>query len=67
MMLIGPEGNNLFEEFWTILNILMTVSFFAYIIGKVSEVLNDISASKKKYQGELEAIMRYIDVNKVSR
>ena len=42
-MLIGSKGNNIYEETFTIVTIVLTVGFFAYIIGKVSEVISDMN------------------------
>ncbi|KRX00497.1 Cyclic nucleotide-binding protein [Pseudocohnilembus persalinus] len=63
IMLIGTKGQTDIETVFTILSLLVTVGYFAKILGQVQMVMDQMEQQKKAYKQEKEIMNSFFNIH----
>ncbi|KRX11048.1 Cyclic nucleotide-binding protein [Pseudocohnilembus persalinus] len=64
IMLIGTQGETDIETVFAVLSLLVTVGYFAKILGQVSMVMDQMEQQKKAYKQEKEVLNSFFNIHK---
>ncbi|KRW98932.1 CRAL-TRIO domain [Pseudocohnilembus persalinus] len=60
LMLVGSSGNNSIETAFTIITLLWTVGIFAYIISKISMIIQELNQDSSMFKKELSIMNKFM-------
>ncbi|KRX11044.1 Cyclic nucleotide-binding protein [Pseudocohnilembus persalinus] len=63
IMLIGTQGETDIETVFAVLSLLVTVGYFAKILGQVSMVMDQMEQQKKAYKQEKEVMNSFFNIH----
>ncbi|KRX07916.1 Cyclic nucleotide-binding protein [Pseudocohnilembus persalinus] len=67
IMLVGPSSSNYLEVIFTSLTLFATVGVFAFILGSVSQILEDLNKDRELYLKDQKIINKYMRNNNISK
>ena len=67
VMLVGSAGTTVYEVLFSTVTIIITVVYFAYILGNISLIVDEITRKHNEFVKDYGTLEIYLKKNKVEK